>query len=472
MKKYLYTAALLVTGFWASAQSNINLYHFEPIAQSVMVNPAGKQDYRLVIGIPGVNNYGISLTNTPFSPNDLLTKGSDINDDLDKIIGGLKPEDRLFFSFETDLLFVGFQAGRSYWSFGLRHNSQVNFQYPSELLQFLYYGNNNSSMNLNYINVNELNVDALSYHTAHIGYQRSFMDEKLRIGIRGKLYSGIANLKVDKFNLAIDAPTNGDPWVLSSDIVVRTAGMVGFDSIPEVGVNSVGFTENIGYGFDLGVNYQITPKWEVGATALNIGSITWKANTSKQVSNGTYEWEGIEQNYPESNNGGKIENVVDSLVAVLEFQETKGESYTTRMPAQYIVSTRYQLSKRHAFGLVYQLNAWENGQTFSNYGVTYTGHILSWFKIMASYNSIGGVANNVGAGLVLKGGPMQLFLMTDNILALTDLGSSATTSFRFGLNIALNRRQPKLAPLEKPIVVPIQTPEVETPSNNESPNNN
>jgi len=62
------------------------------------------------------------------------------------------------------------------------------------------------------------------------------------------------------------------------------------------------------------------------------------------------------------------------------------------------------------------------------------------FSLTGSYTMAGNTYNNLGLGLAIKEGFMQLYFVSDNILALADPSKARFVNARVGINFLFGRK--------------------------------
>lgn len=434
--KHMLVGAFVTAASLAHGQSMISAYNFERVGEFHMANPSAYQPYRAVVGIPGIGMQSTYVHNSSFDLAPVISSGLNGNESIEYILDNVSEGDRLLIDQTMDIAYVGFRTGKGFWSLGVQVKNQVSFEYPVEILNLAYYG----SVPLNgQINMSNNETTLNSYLTYHVGYQHELMDGKMRVGGRLKYLSGLAHMSSTRTDL--QGTFNSDVWTFNTDIETRVATVLNVDDPEFTGVNTFLFSDNKGYAFDLGVSYEVMPNLEVSIAALDIGSVTWSTNTRTYASKGQYTWEGVEYSYGEegSMNG---DSILNDIVDALNFQETAGGSFTQALPRSYMAGARYQLHPKHGFGATYQLNQWGD-RTFNTFGVSYIGNWSKWFSFYANYAVIDGDNLNVGVGFSLNLGPIQLYLLTDDVMSAQLSKDLNMANIRFGMNVALYRKDLK-----------------------------
>lgn len=460
MKKLVIITSVFALGtLGASAQSTISMYNFDRVGNFMQANPAGYQPYRVVVGVPGISNISVYTHNAAFDIEDALSPDLTTNESLEYILTNTESGDRLLTSYAQDILYVGFRTGNSFWSIGASMNSTINFEYPIELLELAYYGGASEEVN-GMVQLSQNATQVNSYLSYHLGYQHELMDGRLRVGGRFKYLSGIAHASIPQLDL--DAQLDATEWTFQSDIRAQISSPIPLNTEQGQGVNldpmDFALSDNRGYAFDLGASFEILPRLEISAAATDIGSITWRSNTTTYTSQGTFTWDGAEYGYP-SKPGEEFntDSIIGEIVDALEFEETQGEEFTTSLPMNLMAGVRYDITRKHAFSATYQMNRWEGGRVYNNIGVSYIGNWSKWFSFYANYAIIDNDRMNVGVGFSANLGPIQLYFLTEDALIATGENLNLA-SLRFGMNVALYRKDLRGYEPDPEDVVPTPAP--------------
>lgn len=436
MKKIILLGALLVAGL-AQAQSNLGLYHFDGVPQTLLYNPGSPQQTRFFIGIPALSSLHLNISNSGFTPKDLFEKGVDINTAVQRTLNKLDGTSHLSTQVNLELFHLGFSiGGKHFISFGAYQSNNILLDYPVDLLRFLFPNGASPQDQMN-IDLSSFNYEQLSVVVNHIGYQYTFLKDRLTVGGRFKYYIGGANTYLDRFNVSLNSTP--DNLLLTTDIRFRSAGVSGFlDNNFQVG----DVFKNNGIGFDIGAHYRISKRFSASFSVLDMGSITWNANQRDYVSQGTFEFNGVDYDLNDGDFESASQAIQDSLEKQLDFQEVDGTTYTRSLPTQFFVGGEWHLSPKSTIGLVYQGRSW-NGNLKNNYSINYVGRFARWFQLMVNYNIINGTYSNIGTGISLKLAPLQIYVITDNAFAV-NVGTAQNINLRFGINIALSKKNNRL----------------------------
>ncbi len=444
MKKAILFIALVFSGFIAEAQSDLLLYNFNAVPQSLHVNPAYPQQTKVWIGLPGMSGYHVHYHNSGFALIDLLERGSDIDSNRNRLIRNLDGVSQLTVNQSIELLGIGFKMGNGFLSAGAYQSVDFRMDFPADLLRFVNFGNVSAGAGDtldSQFNLGGFDFETISRTNVYLGYQHKFLDERLTVGGRFKYIIGQQNTWVERMN--VNVASTDTSFNVKTDALIHTSGTASFiDGSDITDPVTIAVPGNVGYGIDFGIHYKLNKHWNFSVSAIDIGSITWKENNRDYVSNGEYSFSGVEIDYSDENPGSGTEYVLDSITEAFDFNEVDGQAYTKPWMSRYFVSANYQINEKHGFGVLYHARKWGD-DFFHDYSVNYQGRLSRTFQFTASYSVINGTYNNVGAGFDLKLGPIQLYVLSDNLLHGIMYENLKTTNLRFGVNIALYSKQNK-----------------------------
>jgi hypothetical protein len=410
------------------------------------MNPAlGSQDVRFAIGLPSLQ---LDANNT-FKLNDLFQQnGSTTIADLNKIANNLSDKNHLSLAANAQLGHLGIRIKGIYFSVGSELFSNTEATFSNRALKVFLDGN---KMNPNVV-LNEGNFYHQTFITTYLGASRTFLNDKLSIGIRMKRLTGIGHLETEKLNYSIQTDVNSNPAYalqIQTDMVAKAGGIFTptlnvlsgakkistFDADQQA--NQMAGT---GLGFDLGFAYKINPKINISASLINIGSVSWKEANGVDIASkgsGTFNWSGF--NYTI---GGK-DNVAlntDSLTkSALDafLPKTTQNAYLSRMPTLLYIGASYQLSDKQQISGVFRSQK-VGLVTNTLLGVNYRYQLLKSLQVSGGVSLPSNSNVTLGGGLVWSPGPVQLYLMTDN---LSTWDNANRINLQMGLNIVLRNKK-------------------------------
>jgi len=436
MKRLQLTLAFLALSIVLSAQSDMMLYNFSAIPQSHYTNPAMPQQTKWYIKLPAISGISTHYHNSGFSAADIFEAGTDINDNLAQLATNLDDRSQLSINNRIELLGIGFKVGNGFVNIGANQSVNFTMDIPYQLFQILFSGNGSISN----LELNEFDLEVLARTDFYLGYQHRFLKDRLTLGVKAKYIYGQQHAYIDRINLKLQ---NDGPFRINAvtDVLVRTSGPSAFDNFDAGQIMDLALPNNTGFAFDLGAHYKINDHFDVSASLLDLGSITYNDNNRDYVSKGEFEFEGIEFDLSQDDFSQVIEDATDSLEAAFNFREEDGNVYSRDLMRRAFVSVNYHINDRHSLGALFHTRIW-NGEYFNDYGINYVNRLSRTFQFTTGYSLINGTQHNIGAGFDLKLGAFQLYLMTDNALA-ADYATVQTTNFRFGVNLTFYGKREK-----------------------------
>ncbi len=436
MKKLFSLGLIMVVALGVKAQSDMLLYNFNAIPQVHHTNPAYPQQTKWYIGLPGLSGFSTHYHNSGFALVDIFEAETNINQNLRRLSTNLDESSQLNLNNRVELLGVGFKAGKGFVTLGATQTIDFKMDLPYELFQVLFSGNGSVTE----LDLNTFDLETINRTDIYVGYQHKLLDDRLILGFKAKYIFAQQHAYIDRMNLSLRNDGNYN-LIATSDILVRSSGPSAFESFDDQEIMDIAMPDNRGLAWDFGVFYKINEKMDVSASFLDLGTITYNSFNRDYVSEGDFEFEGIEFDLSEDDFSNVGNATVDSLEAAFNFREEDGNSYSRPLMNRAFASFNYHLNPKHSFGALFHTRIW-NGEMFNDYGVNYVGRWGRFFQFTAGYSVINGTMHNIGAGFDMKLGPVQLYLMTDNVMA-ADYASVQTTNLRVGLNFTFYGRKAK-----------------------------
>ena len=450
MKK-LYISLILITIYSISFAQDNALTFLKGVPQSTQINPAFRPVKGSYIALPGIGSIKVNGQNSGFSWSDIITQGSGSRADsliinLDNLANEMQENNHLVSEASVQILGFGFLSDQSYISFDINYRFKAKINYPSSLLD-LRFGNwdyeNDRPINHSMAN---MYVNGMNYTEFALGYNR-YIGERLTVGMRLKYLFGVANVESEKFDLVIETFDYGNMKV-HSDVAFQTSLPVKVEYDEEGYVSSISYDENIdrgdlftnknqGWGFDLGLTYQITNKIMLGAAINDLGFINWKTRTTRFYSKGSFEFEGLDISDELSGEESNQDDYWDMLAEEFEnsFKISEEEiSYRTGLMGSFNVTAEYKLKHWINFGAIskhYIVDGTWIPETTLAAGLN-PGKGLS---TVFTYSMMKNAPANFGAGIMLKGGPLQFYAITDHLNSLLKLDKARYVNARLGVNL-------------------------------------
>lgn len=448
MKKiYLSIIALLSAGMPLLAQQEATLHSMQSLPQSHYTNPAFMSQQQFYLGLPGISSTYFSISNSGFNYNSLIERNPETDSlyiNLPRLQDGLGRKNYLNNTVQTDLLSMGLKVNaRMYLMLNSSFKAHSRFMYPKGLVGLFVHGN---AAYLDEAVAFSPTLEHISYIENSIG--ASYLaNRKLTVGARLKYLKGLGNIRTEEsdFTLTTDAQTYA--LQLQGNIQVRTAGLTDFlEGNKAVTDYSLSDFKSNGFAFDLGATYQLNSRLSFGLSALNLGAIRWKHQAREYaLQEANINFRGLDAREM-ANGGDGLEAFITEVQEAFKPEERELEGYSTTLPAQFYLSARYELERNlHASGLLFA-QAY-NGRFMPGFAAALNKDFGRRLSTSLSYTLINRSHNNVGAGFSFRLTPVQIYLLSDNLISAPIFYRSAKAmSLRAGMNLVFGYRksQPKL----------------------------
>lgn len=432
---------LLLT-FSATAQQQMGLHFMQPTLQSASINPALRpENHRWGINIMDYN----TLAMFPVSYSQYLTRegGSRVLD-MDALIESLDAEGNPVSSWQSfSGLGFGFQAKK--WWFGLRSELCVdlNMNIPRDLLGVAWRGN------AHYIGQHiEIGPSASGALYNSVNLQVNYeVTPKWTAGITAKYLTGIIGGQTTRDNMHLYTDTAIYAVSFQSDYVLQLGGFnpsglyVSWDETtnsPNFQFQDSNIENGNGVGVDVGLRYRHDDKLTVNASLMNVGSISWE-NASEYTSNGTYTYNGIIMDDFVSTDSFNLEVNLDSLFDVFDVQATPTRM-TYNLPSSFYLSGMYKIRPQLAVGALFQAERFNTD--FSRLGAALHAQWSpnNWFQTGLTVGKRSLTPFTVGMHLMVKPGPVQLYVVTDNLIGMVSPINNNPSGMRVGMNLLFGRK--------------------------------
>ena len=388
----LFICLFLASNNKSIAQKDI-LYFLREAPQVMQYNPAITPCSNFYLSLMlGVTDIGVHTSG--FSYHDLIHKHPIYSDSLQLDLEGFRSQlsDNNFinFNYDMDLLGFGFKIGKNYFSYdlSLTLDSRVNFS--KGIFDLILEGSNANNGNIRLLDGHLFEVN--SYITNAISYTRE-INNKLSIGGKIKLLSGIVNIHTNEANLELNFK-NSEKVSAHGELDILTANVIGDLSITSLfkenasadfivpeNLNTIldHAMDNVGLSFDLGASYRLLENLELSASIVDVFNfISWNTHATQIINNKPFEeivFEGITSSIDsiETNFETQINSLADSISSALDVRTQNISSYTTHLPMKIYFGATYN------FGKVNYLHALFN--TKIGAGRIYDTHISLFYSL-------------------------------------------------------------------------------------------
>jgi hypothetical protein len=422
---------MLITVITSWGQHSTTLYYMTGIPQKTFVNPALQPDARIFMGVPGISMLNIQSGNTGFSFNDLMTKtDTSFSPDMDKMLNRMPRVGNLYTNVYYQPIAFGFGfLKKGYFTFAMAPVFNLEFYYPRDLFGLVWKGNGHPDYLGKRISWDGMGLEMSLTNEISLGYSHQ-ITKRLTVGARYRYINGLANIYTERFNAGIT--TDSNTFAMSIDLDTRinaSAPFINFDSITSFQMPDYStqqwldqsldyLKKSSGSAIDIGVTYMLLKRIFLSASVNNIGSITWAGNPFSLQTKGNFNFNGMDVSG--LINGDSTEQfdpqvLLDSLMNSFSM-DTLREKYIQPLNPSVNLGAAFYLSKDDAFGFLWR-NQFYHGVWYPKMTLSYNHQFLRILSVSGTYDIERGSYKNFGAGIALKLGPVQYYLITDNALA-------------------------------------------------------
>jgi len=468
-----------------AAQNSQTLY-FMNLPQNHLLNPALRPSNSVYIGLPVISGINLNVNNNFVNFSDVFIKGRtdsilsflhpdyNVNDFLSKI----KDKNSLEPEVTVQLFGLGFSAGKDLYIFlDINERVEGNIVFPGDLFKLGLKGNEQFIGSK--IDLSSLRDDVRYFREAGLGFSKNFSNI-LRIGVKGKLLSGIAGASID--NRSLDIAVNNDySHTLNADLIVNISAPLKVYMDSDHNVDSIVFDDNrfdtgsgiadfllgkknIGLGLDIGATYDISDKLMVSAAITDIGFIKWGKDVTNLQAESQFEFSGL--NMLDVFNGTKTfeelgQEMLDSLKNSFIVSDSN-VPFTTYLPFGVTLGGSYNLTKSFSVGLL-SYSRVIGKQIRESLTLSANVNFGNAFSTSLSYTVANHRFDNLGAGMAFRAGIFQFYMLADRIPVMWNkiiIDSKSTIplptswntiNLRLGMNLTFGNRIRKKD--DKPMVL-------------------
>jgi len=449
MSKVSILLLILTVAIGAEAQSNMTLYNMEPIPQRLSVNPALDPDCKWYLGMP-------ALSSTDFSFGSNALRISELNNALEPNVRGnytlnlqtlgnsLDKGTFVNLGLNQEWLNFGFRVKNNMFTVGITEKIKTRVDFPTDLFKIAFQGNGGQNLGSDF-NFN-FGFDVLHTREFAVGYNRSLLNKKLRVGGRLKYIRGLNVINTAKNDIIFNTDANTFAYNVTADIEVNASTPV-LDSA--LGVNDprvaiFGSPKNRGFGLDLGASFDLTDKITLSASIVDLGRIYWNEYTTNVKSRNpgasfTYRGIDIKDYIGDSVQGGAgFEALADTIIDVFALDTSKN-SFSTGLLGEFYLGGNLHINDRHNAGLLLY-GSFYNKSFYPALTISWNSEIGRLLALSGSYTISRGNYANIGLGFGLNLGPEQFYFVGDNVIGLA-AGNPKVVSLRFGWNHTVGRKK-------------------------------
>ena len=448
MKRLSLLALILTVGIYAKAQSELTLPFMPGVFQSSFVNPTVIPEHTFSMGY---SIYTQVVTNG-FVPNNVLIFRDDtMHFDPNLLLDDLRDKNLFYMGENTDIFHIRTKILNGYYWFAIRQRMESSFFYPYDLFRMVIEGNEPYiGQTLDFSN---LKIFTSLFNEYSFGMTKEY--PHWIFGGRLSLLQGLSNINFNPTRLSIKVEDEMYGQLANADAQLRTSGIPkdgngdpSFDHVEEPEWITDYFTnfKNKGFALSGGATYRYDDRTRISLSFRDVGFITWKDSIETYTLNGNTNFTGLDiMSDLLYGNDVEVDSIFENILDEDFHRDTIYNKYTTWLNPKFNLTASYDLARRTTVG-------------FSFSGVVnqklYTALTLSLSQGIGRFFSIVGTASinqrsftNLGLGLMLKPGPLQIFVVADNLYAAHNPLTTTNFNIRVGVNLVFGRiNQPEGLP--------------------------
>lgn len=447
MKKVLLFISIFIASMALAAQDGITMHFMRLNPYSQYSSPSAFLPYNGHVGIPGISNINVAITNNSIHYKTLFGRNSEgtiTTLKLNKFADQLSQKGNMInTNIGLNIIDFGFRVSKMYFSFSYRIRVDEYFGYNRDLITLPVHGN----MYFAYqdkVAKPELKLSLNAYQEISLGIQAE-ITPRIYIGVRPKLLFGLAHAKTSNakafiytnpYDYSMTANYNFSAdmsCIIPYSISVDSNQGMGFNFYPEeFPANWQNAFKNVGAALDLGVTFRINNMFGVSASVLDLGFIHWKTNNyhiqSTVSESGHYYNEG---NFMFTGLSTEdIERLSEDPQAfgqeILEhfplYVTPTNRGFTRMLAGRFLVEGYCNLGKYHRFSALFQGRIVQE-QFIPSFTVAWNGNFFKIFDLCVNYTIAKRSYGNLGLGVGFNLGVFHIYAATDNIFAFFNSGN-------------------------------------------------
>ena len=437
--------------FISNGQNKQVLYDFAGLPQTLLINPGAEVRNKFHFGFPLFSQVAVQGGITAFSAYDIIAdNGIDINAKINEVVQDFGKAEFVEVNQQIEALSGGFRLNENnYLSFGYYQEFNFLAKIPRDVIDLIYEGN--TDINRQY-SINKLSARAELLGVFHIGISKE-INKKWQVGARAKLYSSALNVnsKHTKGSLKTTYGTNNiyEQQLNDIDFLAQTSGVLIDDTdvlTPSYFVKKMLLGGNLGLGVDLGFTHHLDKQWTVSGSAIDLGFIYNTQDVESYGLKGDFKVDGINLNFDEDNPTDYWNDLRDRFNEEVVL-DTITSSYVSTRPLKLYAGLNYTFGKKLddcRFDMRPGLYSNKVGfQLFSTVGSvhSYLAATLfferwfsKYFQAKVTYTVDPYSFSNLGAGLSIQLGPVNIYLLADNLLYLNNIYAAKSANVQLGVN--------------------------------------
>ena len=444
MKKLIIFLAIGLSAYSLKAQSELTLPLFDDVFQSSYLKPTVRPEHTISIGLPGISSIYVQGIHNGFVPNSVVSSNNDtVWFNPSSLLNELSDQNMVFANADVDIFHLRIRVHNwDYW-FGIRQRHSLSFFYPKDLMSMAILGN--ADMIGQDIDFGYMGVNANLYREYTYGMATEY--NSWVFGGRVSFLQGLSSLYLKPAMLQLNIDDDMYAHTFASDAILYSAGIpLTEDKMPNEALfqdtqwltSYLTRFRNPGASLALGVTYKYDQRTSFSFSVSDLGFIHWNDSTANYKVRGDSPFQGVDA-LGDFLYGRDID--IDSTLNVFRsnFDDEEFEqAFTTWLSPKIYLSANYQLARRTHLG--FQFYGIVNRRFYPSFSLGVTQGIGRTFNLALTGSFNQRTMTNLGFGLMVKPGPLQIYMLADNYFTpLVNPLTFTNLNFRFGINLVFGR---------------------------------
>jgi hypothetical protein len=426
-------------------QREVTLYMMENVYQSSYVNPAVIPQSAVSIGLPVMSSLYVGQA-LSFSGRDVI-EGNVISPT--KLINNTDKGVWTNTFVNTDIFSARVKVKNWYFNFSARARAYQKIMLDKDMLDLAWNGN--ASMLGEEVSLENMANDGTAYTEIGLGATKEF--GKWVFGAKLKANFGILNISNSGNDTKLYFDPNNYEASLNGAYIINTSTIPHVDDGRDL--EPADFlklnTDNFGLGIDLGASYKLSDRVKLSASVVDLGYIKWDDSPQNYNLSASGVLKGADA-IGAIIEGADSDSVwtawAESLEAQTDYTSTQN-SYTTKIHSQMYLNGQYKIGEKLDAYATVNMFLWQGLRT------SVTGGLRKEFGRSFSMTLNNTIQYkrfvNVGLGFMVKPGPVQLYMVFDNIfmgnfVEYKNAGAPipdyiTNVNMRFGINLVFGKVQ-------------------------------
>lgn len=440
MKKIISVASTILMAASSSfAQMSSTLYFMDQNPLIHNFNPSFQPTDKMYIGMPGLSLVSVNAGNSKLAFEDIYVPRTidgknttvlflhpEATNELRHVLNAMSPRDRIFADYNIQLLNFGMRINdKSYATFSLSNKMEMNTIIPKEMFKAALMSEENNENSQYSFGLGKFSSTANVYSEVALGYSYAFSDN-FQVGGKLKYLIPHAGIRTDFKDM--DLYVSKDEWkfVGEGEVDASVPGIQIYKD-EEGKIDSVDFSDDLkggdftkakgaGLALDFGVTYSPMKCIKLTGSVLDLGFIHYGKELHKLKKQNDFVYNGLKYGIDDIHKRDSADlwepyqEMLDNMYVVEE-----SEGYTSMLTAKALIGVEYSFYDNKMSVGALSKTYFLRGCASEEYMFAYNFRPNRIVSASASYTVTNGMWSNIGLGVNLNMGPVNLFLAADQI---------------------------------------------------------